>query len=167
MVIQSCIVKELSIVWQALTLTYWNAISPCKKHYFDRNLHLYNKDLFCIIVMFPTFHNVWIAIYNILRYVTFNPVFWLEDTMRKIISERKVKQVRKKLWMTCDWFHISKQFSWIAESTTESIYKIIRYKKNMNDICLVSSQGHYGFHSFPVVDWFCLFIYLWVLTFPL
>ena len=28
-------------------------------------------------------------------------------------------------------------------------------------------QGHYGFHSFPVVDWFCLFIYVWVLTFPL
>ena len=24
----------------------------------------------------------------------------------------------------------------------------------------VPSQGHYGFHSFPVVDWFCLFIYL-------
>ena len=31
----------------------------------------------------------------------------------------------------------------------------------------VSSQGHYGFHSFPCIDWFCLFIYLWVLTFPL
>ena len=31
----------------------------------------------------------------------------------------------------------------------------------------VPSQGHYGFHSFPVVDWFCLFIYLWVLTFTL
>jgi hypothetical protein len=31
----------------------------------------------------------------------------------------------------------------------------------------VPSQGHYGFHCFPVVDWFCLFIYLWVLTFPL
>jgi len=31
----------------------------------------------------------------------------------------------------------------------------------------VPSQGHYGFHSFPVVDWFCLFIYLWVLTYPL
>ena len=31
----------------------------------------------------------------------------------------------------------------------------------------VPSQGHYGFHSFPVVDWFCLFIWLWVLTFPL
>jgi hypothetical protein len=31
----------------------------------------------------------------------------------------------------------------------------------------VPSQGHYGFHSFPVVDWFCLFIYLWVLTFLL
>ena len=24
------------------------------------------------------------------------------------------------------------------------------------------ARGHYGFHSFPVVDWFCLFIYLWV-----
>ena len=31
----------------------------------------------------------------------------------------------------------------------------------------VPSQGDYGFHSFPVVDWFCLFIYLRVLTFPL
>jgi hypothetical protein len=31
----------------------------------------------------------------------------------------------------------------------------------------VPSQGHYVFHSFPVVDWFCLLIYLWVLTFPL
>jgi hypothetical protein len=28
------------------------------------------------------------------------------------------------------------------------------------------SQGHYGFPSFLAVDWFCLFIYLWVLTFP-
>jgi hypothetical protein len=31
----------------------------------------------------------------------------------------------------------------------------------------VPSQGHYGIHSFPVVDWFCMLIYLWVLTFPL
>ena len=31
----------------------------------------------------------------------------------------------------------------------------------------VPSQDHYGFHSFPVADWFFLFIYLWVLTFPL
>jgi hypothetical protein len=30
-----------------------------------------------------------------------------------------------------------------------------------------TKSRHYGFHSFPVVDWFCLFIYLWVLTFPL
>jgi hypothetical protein len=26
----------------------------------------------------------------------------------------------------------------------------------------VPSQSHYGFHSFPVVDWFCRSIYLWV-----
>jgi hypothetical protein len=28
----------------------------------------------------------------------------------------------------------------------------------------VPSQGRYGFHSFPVVDWFCPFIYLRVLS---
>ena len=27
-------------------------------------------------------------------------------------------------------------------------------------------DGSLRFHSFPVVDWFCLFICLWVLTFP-
>ena len=31
----------------------------------------------------------------------------------------------------------------------------------------VPSQGHCSFPSFPVVDWFCLFIDLWVLLFPL
>ena len=30
----------------------------------------------------------------------------------------------------------------------------------------VPSQGHFGFSSFPVVDWFCLFVYLRVLPFP-
>jgi hypothetical protein len=32
---------------------------------------------------------------------------------------------------------------------------------------LVPSQGHCGFPSFPVVDWFCLFADLRVLPFPL
>jgi hypothetical protein len=32
---------------------------------------------------------------------------------------------------------------------------------------LVPSQGHCGFPNFPVVDWFCLFVDLWVLPFPL
>ena len=30
----------------------------------------------------------------------------------------------------------------------------------------VPSQGHCGFPSFPVVNWFCLFVDLWVLPFP-
>ena len=30
----------------------------------------------------------------------------------------------------------------------------------------VPSQVHCGFPSFPVVDWFCLFVDLWVLPFP-
>ena len=41
------------------------------------------------------------------------------------------------------------------------------FSHNMKNCKRYSFQGHYGFHSFPVVDWFCLFIYLWVLTFPL
>ena len=31
----------------------------------------------------------------------------------------------------------------------------------------IPSQDHCGFPSFPVVDWFCLFVDLWVLPFPL
>ena len=31
----------------------------------------------------------------------------------------------------------------------------------------VPSQGHCGYLSFPVVDWFCLFVDLWALPFPL
>jgi hypothetical protein len=46
---------------------------------------------------------------------------------------------------------------------------------NINEFILMSSIFIWfypvgkdaGFHSFPVVDWFCLFIYLRVLTFPL
>jgi hypothetical protein len=30
-----------------------------------------------------------------------------------------------------------------------------------------AKSGSLRFHSFPVVDWFCLYIYLWVFTFPL
>jgi hypothetical protein len=42
------------------------------------------------------------------------------------------------------------------------------------DLCIiislempVPSQDHYGFPSFPVVDWFCLFVDICVLHFPL
>ena len=31
----------------------------------------------------------------------------------------------------------------------------------------VPNQGHCGFPSFPGFDWYCLFVYLWVLPFPL
>jgi hypothetical protein len=45
------------------------------------------------------------------------------------------------------------------------------YNKNDQKQCRINLVGkvicHYDFHSFPIVDWFCLFIYLWVLTFPL
>jgi hypothetical protein len=46
------------------------------------------------------------------------------------------------------------------------IYYIFYWWRD-ESIKLYPSQGHYDFHSFPVVEWFCLFIYLWVLTFPL
>jgi hypothetical protein len=37
-------------------------------------------------------------------------------------------------------------------------YEYPIYICNLNIEMPVLSQGHYGFHSFPVVDWFCLFI---------
>jgi hypothetical protein len=57
--------------------------------------------------------------------------------------------------------------------TWPSLFRAIEYIKYISQLIQptislelpVPSQGHYGFHSFPVVDWFCLFIYLWVLTF--
>ena len=45
---------------------------------------------------------------------------------------------------------------WFCFNTRDSLYA------SHSTISLempVSSQGHYGFHSFPVVDWFCLFLY--------
>ena len=55
-------------------------------------------------------------------------------------------------------------------STNENIVKDYSVSIQIPTISLempVPSQGHYGFHSFSLVDWFCLFIYLCVFTFPL
>lgn len=46
-----------------------------------------------IAVIFPALHHLWITIYNIMRFVSFNPVFWLEDSMRKIIRNQKKQKV--------------------------------------------------------------------------
>ena len=46
--------------------------------------------------------------------------------------------------------------------TTSCIMHLLLHRLFSLEISLempVPSQGHYGFHSFPVVDWFCLFIY--------
>lgn len=45
--------------------------------------------LFLLGFIFPTLHALWIGIYQILRYVSFNPVFWLEDNMTRLVQERK------------------------------------------------------------------------------
>jgi hypothetical protein len=55
----------------------------------------------------------------------------------------------------------------VKESFVQQCLLVFSWMNKGNNKITVPSQGHYGFHSFPVVDWFCLFIYLWVLTFPL
>ena len=45
----------------------------------------------------------------------------------------------------------------------ETILGNIRYNSSQHSTLWKSI----GFHSFPVVDWFCLFVDLWVLPFPL
>jgi hypothetical protein len=55
--------------------------------------------------------------------------------------------------------YINNKSSWFS-----SLQKVFLSSKFLINFKYFS---HYGFHSFPVVDWFCLFIYLWVLTFLL
>ena len=43
--------------------------------------------------MFPALHRFWIFIYNVMRFISFNPVFWLEDSMRKIVRKQKQQKV--------------------------------------------------------------------------
>ncbi|KAJ8317594.1 hypothetical protein KUTeg_005498 [Tegillarca granosa] len=48
--------------------------------------------LFMLGFIFPKLHSVWIMVYNILRYVSYNPVFWLEEKMGAVIKARKGKK---------------------------------------------------------------------------
>ena len=62
-------------------------------------------------------------------------------------------------------------FRWPLVLQSNGCTTICRYNRNRQTLCKSAaphtSQGHYGFYGFPVVDWFCLFVYLWVLNFPL
>ena len=83
------------------------------------------------------------------------------------------------LCLRCLYCRVSPALQWYDVITNSSAEKIscnvapffyhhsVVIQHLVSDRLPVPSQGHYGFHSFPVVDWFCLFIYLWVLTFPL
>jgi hypothetical protein len=65
--------------------------------------------------------------------------------------------------------------SWTLLPCMTSLVKVPPYSKLnfqgkiffTQNWCNIPSQGHYCFPNFPVVDWFSLFIYIWVLTFPL
>lgn len=46
-----------------------------------------------IAVIFPALHRLWITIYNFMHFVSFNPVFCLESSMRKIIRNQKKQKV--------------------------------------------------------------------------
>ncbi|XP_022343234.1 cytochrome P450 3A24-like [Crassostrea virginica] len=51
--------------------------------------------LFMLGFMFPALHRFWIFIYNVMRFISFNPVFWLEDSMRKIVRKQKQQKPSK------------------------------------------------------------------------
>lgn len=46
-----------------------------------------------VAVIFPALHRLWITIYNFMHFVSFNPVFCLESSMRKIIRNQKKQKV--------------------------------------------------------------------------
>ncbi|BFY97910.1 hypothetical protein BsWGS_00950 [Bradybaena similaris] len=45
--------------------------------------------LYLLGFIFPDLHCVWIAIYKLLHYIKFNPVFWLEARMRQVVVMRR------------------------------------------------------------------------------
>jgi hypothetical protein len=65
--------------------------------------------------------------------------------------------------------NISLCYTYIEDQSTfrEFVVSIIigQLLHFFRNACIKS--GSLRFHSFPVVDWFCLFIHLWVLTLPL
>ena len=95
-----------------------------------------------------------------------------QPTLKKDIL-RSYFSIERLIILNC-WEHICVQYT-ITYMTAKTIsFLMVNFPFFMgtfpwlHHIALtVPSQGHYGFHSFPVVDWFCLFIYVWVLTFPL
>lgn len=51
--------------------------------------------LFMLGFIFPALHRLWITIYNFMHFVSFNPVFCLESSMRKIIRNQKKQKPSK------------------------------------------------------------------------
>lgn len=58
-----------------------------------------------IAVIFPALHRLWITIYNFMHFVSFNPVFCLESSMRKIIRNQK----KQKVIVTVPFFFFRKK----------------------------------------------------------
>jgi hypothetical protein len=56
------------------------------------------------------------------------------------------------LWCVYFWLSLRYSLTFLIVSSVFS------------NVIPVPSQGHCGFPSFPVVDWFCLFVDLWVLS---
>ncbi|VDH92143.1 putative cytochrome P450 CYP13A4 [Mytilus galloprovincialis] len=89
--------------------------------------------LFMLGFVFPTFHSLWISIYNILRYISFNPVFWLEDNMARIVKERKSKKASRvdllQLMVTSEFDPTAKT----SEDDADSIDSVVKKRFLTND----------------------------------
>lgn len=76
------------IIWLPTLVMNKNMINSKTKR--CKNSYIF---FFYISVMFPALHRFWIFIYNVMRFISFNPVFWLEDSMRKIVRKQKQQKV--------------------------------------------------------------------------
>jgi hypothetical protein len=94
---------------------------------------------------------------------------WFDNcfTLKKwwVESDFKAPNLPLSLRLKVSGCHYNSIYS---NTWTKQVKQLSNQRQTQWSKCiLVPSHGHYGFHSFPVDDWFCLFIYLWVFTFPL
>ncbi|XP_041369842.1 cytochrome P450 3A24-like [Gigantopelta aegis] len=94
--------------------------------------------LFLFGFIFPALHALWIAIYKLLGYLQYNPVFWLEKQLGDVIQDRKNENYRRDdlLQLMIDAKFVDENCNVIPK---EQVTKEMIMKKLTNDEIIAQS----------------------------
>ena len=112
--------------------------------------YMKSNNIVYMLYIFYIRYNISLRGIRITDHTFYSYDFWMAEYYNLDISQLWQRMIRKSI--------ITKSYH----------HKLLLYLGLLNDFQIewgacrlempVPSQGHYGFHSFPVVDWFCLFI---------